>query len=116
MGHNIDNHPDTNSAYLSQMYTKAFLLGLVSLAAAKPEDDYEHRPHEYCEHLCRENRECREGKHGSYCKLDHHPRTCFGFYHKKHYEHGEEKHPRYCFQPNDKNCDDHKLAPVLCRK
>ena len=107
------------------MYTKAFLLGLVSVISAKMDEDYS--PHEYCERLCRENHECRHDphSHGSYCKLDHHPRTCFGFYKKKH-QHGgkdddkqdkdDDKRPRYCFQPNDKHCDDSKLEPVLCEK
>ena len=107
------------------MYTKAFLLGLVSVISAKMDEDYS--PHEYCERLCRENHECRHDphSHGSYCKLDHHPRTCFGFYKKKHHHGGkdddkqdkdEDKRQRYCFQPNDKHCDDSKLEPVLCEK
>ena len=53
------------------MFNKTFLLGMTGTVSAH----YHPSPHEYCERLCHENRECREDPHahGSYCKLDHHP-------------------------------------------
>ena len=116
------------------MFNKTFLLTGIVYAHYHPS------PHDYCERLCHENRECREDPHahGSYCKLDHHPHTCFGLYYKKHHHHHDHKdgrvngvnedseddeehgyhhhhhHKKTCFQPNDRHCDDSKLKPVLC--
>ena len=92
------------------MYTKSLLISLIGVAAA---DHF--NPHAFCQKLCYETKECREDPHahGSYCKIDHHPATCFGLYEKKHHHHHEYK---FCFEPNSRHCNDAELKPVLCHK
>lgn len=107
---------------------KTLLIGLVGLASATENLEGGHHwdPHAYCRHLCRETKECREDPHahGSYCKLDHHPATCFGLYEKRRH-HGDAKpegeegltyprHIKFCFEPNSRHCNDAELHPVLC--
>jgi hypothetical protein len=83
------------------------------------DDDDKRSTHEwkrdFCEVACLRTKECRESKFGSYCKpgnTKHDPDVCFGLYRRKH--HTGERHRRYCFQPTDRRCNDHKLAPVKC--
>jgi hypothetical protein len=69
----------------------------------------------FCDIACERTKDCRKSKYGSYCKKGqtrHDPDVCFGLYRKKGSK--GEKHRRFCFEPTDKRCNDHKLTPVKC--
>jgi hypothetical protein len=89
------------------------IASLISLAFAGYAD---FDVHEFCQEVCRATPGCRTDPHahGSYCKIDHNPQTCFGLFFRA-------KSGRLCFQPNEKDrtesnidfCDESK--PVLCK-
>ena len=55
---------------------------------------------DYCATICFFTPSCRfdPHHHGSYCKTDNFPQTCFGLYRLPSF------FPRFCFQPNDSSC------------
>ncbi len=63
-----------------------------------------------CPAICAITSDCRKSKYGSYCKQAKlpDPSVCFGLYHLP------DGTIRYCFQPEDKGCNDSQLSPVRC--
>lgn len=63
---------------------------------------------ETCESYCDSVEECRNDPHahGSYCKIDHNPQTCFGLYWT------DEAQTSMCFEPNSADCP--SAWPVSC--
>ena len=73
----------------------------------------------FCQRICRETPGCLP--HGSYCKADHDPATCFGLYKVGHGQGGSRDlghhRERFCFEPatnREHRCNDQLLDPVLC--
>ena len=68
-------------------------------------------PQPTCEERCEALDSCRNDPHahGSYCKVDHDPQTCFGMYYT------EASRTEICYQPNEGesgSCPED--IPVLC--